>query len=340
MIKLGSFFSGIGSPELAFKKIGLDFELKFYSEFDPEDDKQYASKSYSIIHDISEDMNLGDINTINETKLPYCDIYTYGFPCQSFSMQGKRLGFEDPVKGNLFFETMRIANKNKPKILIAENVKGLISHDNGNTFKTILETLDYIGYNNYYSILNSCYFNLPHNRERIFIVSIRKDVDNNLFKMPIGKLTKLTVNDILDTTENRKGVKESLLNYFNNKYFKINYESPVGIKKLFDGVAEGYFTSSFTSNRIFSTNGISPTLTTKNDAVYYEINGHLTQKERFRLQGIPDEYFYRLKDAGIPNGALDKISGNTLSVNVFVAIIQELKNARLFENYNEINISC
>lgn len=98
---------------------------------------------------------------------------------------------------------------------------------------------------------------------------------------------------------------------------------------MFDGVSEGYFNSSFTSNRIFSINGISPTLTTKNDCVFFEINGHLTQKERFRLHGIDDKYVDLLTSNSIPNTKLDKISGNTLSVNVFSAILKQLRDAKL-----------
>ena len=149
-LKLLSLFSGIGAFEEALKNIGVDFELINYCEFDPQ-----IAKAYSLIHNVSEDLNLGDINKVDETKLEDFDLMTYGFPCQSFSAQGKRLGFEDETRGNLFFESMRIAKHKKPKYMVAENVKGLISHDKGNTFKIILETLESIGYNNYYKITTS-----------------------------------------------------------------------------------------------------------------------------------------------------------------------------------------
>lgn len=328
-LKVGSFFSGIGAPEMAFNGLGINYELKFYSEFNPEEKIQYASKGYSLIHNVSEEMNLGDICKIDEKILPDFDILTYGFPCQSFSTQGKRLGFNDPVKGNLFFETMRIVNEKKPKILIAENVKGLVNHDKGETFKTILKTLDFLGYNNYYKILNSINFNLPQSRERIFIVSIKKEFDNKKFKISEGERTRLVVKDILDNKNKRKNIKSTLLKYNKKEYFNRDYKSKFNIKKLFDGCVEGYFTSSFSSNRIYSVEGVSPTITTKNDAVYFEIKGHLTSRERFALQGIDKKYADLLLNNNFPKNKIDKISGNTLSVNVFESILKDLQTAKL-----------
>lgn len=248
---------------------------------------------------------------------------TYGFPCQSFSIAGKRLGFDDETRGNLFFESMRIAKYKKPKYMVAENVKGLVNHNKGNTFKIILETLENIGYNNYYKVLRSCDFDVPQARERIFIISIRKDIDNSNFQMPIGKLTEKTLEDIIENKP-RKQMKKSLSIYNNDKYFTKSYISDMNIKKLFDGVAEGYFKSGFTLNRIFSIKGSSPTLTTKNDAVYSEINGHLTGRERFKLQGFNPDYVDILIKNGISKGLIDKMSGNSITVNVLEEIFKNL----------------
>ena len=170
-IKVLSLFSGIGAFEEGLKNLGVDYELINYCEFD-----KPIAKAYSLIHNVDIKMNLGDITKVDETRLGDFDLMTYGFPCQSFSLAGKKLGFDDPDKGNLFFESMRIAKYKKPKFMIAENVKGLIMHDKGTTFKTVLNTLEDIGYNNYYKVFNSSYFGIPQARERIFIVSIRKDI--------------------------------------------------------------------------------------------------------------------------------------------------------------------
>lgn len=314
-----SLFSGIGAFEEALKNLKVNYNLVNYCEF-----VDYIAKSYSLIHKVSLDKNLGDINNVDETKLENFDLMTYGFPCQSFSVQGKRLGFKDPDKGNLFMESMRIAKYKKPKFMIAENVKGLLSHDKGKTFKIILKTLDEIGYNNYYKIFRSCDFDIPHARERIFIISIRKDIDNGLFKLPEGKLTNKTLKDIIEFNSKRKLPKESIRKYMNNNYFKVTYKSNMNTHKLFDGCEEGYFKNNFSGNRIYSIDGTSPTLTTKNDAIYYEINGHLTQRERFKLQGFNPDYADLLINNGISKNKLDLMTGNSITVNVVQTILEEL----------------
>lgn len=319
-LRVLSLFSGIGAFEEGMKELGIDYDLVNYCEFE-----EYPSKAYSLIHNVSEDLNLGDINNVDETKLDDFDLMTYAFPCQSFSIAGKRLGFDDPGKGNLFFESMRIAKYKKPKFMVAENVKGLTNHDNGDTFKVIINTLEELGYNNYYKVCNSINYDTPQNRERIFIVSIRKDIDDGSFHFPKEHRTSKTVRDILDVNGNRKLPKKSLQKYFTDEYCEVGkYDSNSGIVKLFDGCAEGYFTSSYTDNRIFSIDGVSPTLTTKNDASYYEIFGKLNHRERFALQGFKKEYADLLKDNGIPIGAIDKMSGNSITVNVIREILRIL----------------
>ena len=318
-IKLLSLFSGIGAFEEALKEIGIDFDLVNYCEFD---DK--IAKCYSLIHNEPLSKNLGDINKVDETSLPDFDLMTFGFPCQSFSILGKREGFNDETRGNLFFKSVRIAKYKQPKYMIAENVKGLLSHDKGETFRIVIETLNKIGYNTYWKVIKSTDFDIPQARERVFIVCIRKDIDNKNFNFPEGRQTDKTVKDILEDLP-RKEMKSSLKPYNNPTYFIKEYKDSVfNMKKLFDGVAEGYFTSGFTRNRIYSINGVSPTLNTKNETVYSEINGHLTQRERFKLQGFNPDYVDLLLNNGITKGLLDKVSGNSITVNVLKAIFRNL----------------
>ena len=317
-LRVLSLFSGIGAFEKALANIGVEYDLVNYCEFD-----KYASKAYSLIHNVSESLNLGDITKVDENNLSECDLITYGFPCQSFSVQGKKLGFKDKEKGGLFFETMRVASKLKPKYLIAENVKNLVGHDNGNTFSTILNTLNDLGYNNYYKTLNSVDFGVPHRRERIFIISIRKDLDNNKFEFPSGQKLNKTVRDIVDSSCKNRHIKDSLRPYLNKQYHK-EFKSKDGLIKVFDGVSQGYFTSSFSQNRIYSIDGVSPTITTGYDSpVFYEINGLLNGKERLLLQGFAEEDYNNIKDL-IPERQIAKQAGNSISVNVLESIFKNL----------------
>jgi len=128
---------------------------------------KYASAIYQ--HHYPEHKNYGDITKINADELPDFDLLVGGFPCQAFSIAGKRKGFED-TRGTLFFDLARILKAKRPRYFIFENVKGLLSHDNGNTFKTIIATLDDLGYDLQWQVLNSKNHGVPQNRERIYIV--------------------------------------------------------------------------------------------------------------------------------------------------------------------------
>lgn len=157
-----SLFSGIGGFETALNELGGTCVLA--SEID-----KHANKAYGIIYGES---TAGDITQVAADSVPDHDLLVGGFPCQAFSIAGKQLGFED-TRGTLFFEIARIARVKKPKMLLLENVKGLVSHDKGRTLDTIIQTLHDVGYAVDFKVLNSKYFGVPQNRERIFIVAIR-----------------------------------------------------------------------------------------------------------------------------------------------------------------------
>lgn len=197
MLRVLSLFSGIGAFEKALKNIGKDFELVNYCEID-----KYASKAYSMIHNVSEDLNLHDVTKIDTSKLHDIDLITYGFPCQDISIAGRQRGFTDN-KGNrtrsgLFFEALRIIEDTKPKYAIAENVKALTSKKFKNEFETVLNSLNNAGYTNYYAVLNAKDYGIPQNRERIFIVSIRNDLNCGLFQFPIKRKLNVRLKDYLE----------------------------------------------------------------------------------------------------------------------------------------------
>lgn len=201
MIKVVSLFSGIGAFEKALQNLKIPFELIAYCEID-----KYASKAYSVLHNTPESMNLGDIRKVDEKTLPKdIDLITYGFPCQPFSSAGKQEGFNDTKgRGNLFFDALRIIQHCKPKIAIAENVKNLTSNKFTTEFGTVLKSLDDAGYNSRWALLDGRDYSIPQHRERVLIVSIRKDIDNGIFEFPTPvELTKC-MNDYLEEQVDEK----------------------------------------------------------------------------------------------------------------------------------------
>jgi DNA (cytosine-5)-methyltransferase 1 len=160
-----SLFSGIGGFEQALNKLGGTCVMA--SEID-----KYANQAYEILYGHP---TVGDVTKVAAEDVPNHDLLVGGFPCQAFSVAGKRLGFEE-ARGTLFFEIARIAKVKQPKAMLLENVKGLISHDKGKTLDTIIQTLAEIGYTVDFEVLNSKYFGVPQNRERIFIVAVRDDL--------------------------------------------------------------------------------------------------------------------------------------------------------------------
>ena len=163
--KYVSLFSGIGGFEQALNKLGGTCVMA--SEID-----KFAEQAYQAIYGHA---TVGDITKVKAEDVPDHDLLVGGFPCQSFSLAGKRKGFED-TRGTMFFEIARIVSVKKPKILLLENVKGLVNHGKGRTLDTMIEILNEIGYVVDFNVLNSKFFGVPQNRERVFIVAIRKDL--------------------------------------------------------------------------------------------------------------------------------------------------------------------
>jgi DNA (cytosine-5)-methyltransferase 1 len=208
-MKVFSMFSGVGGFDLAMRNLG--HEIVGACEID-----KYAREVYSR-HFPGVPIN-HDATTMQTDTLPSFDVLCAGFPCQAFSVAGKRRGFED-TRGSLFFEIARVAQAKKPSILFLENVKGLLSHDKGETFRTIISTLDEMGYDAEWQLLNSKYF-VPQNRERIFIVGhLRGQRARQIF--PLGdfdsktdteKFQKADELDELNAQCNRDEYKKGVVN--------------------------------------------------------------------------------------------------------------------------------
>jgi DNA (cytosine-5)-methyltransferase 1 len=221
-IRLATMFSGIGAIEHAFQRLNISTEIVFASDID-----KFVKQSYFANYRISEELWYDDVQNIDGKKYEgQIDILVGGSPCQSFSMVGKRGGFED-TRGTLFYDFARIVNDAKPKAFIFENVKGLTNHDNGITFEIIKNTFAEIGYKFYYKVLNSKDFGIPQHRERIFIIGFLDT--NREFSFPEPIPLELTMQDLLeDYTDSKYYLKDKGIKFVTSsknklkKYTQIN----------------------------------------------------------------------------------------------------------------------
>ncbi len=190
-VRLATSFSGIGAIEHAFERLGIKHQIVFAGDIEPK-----CKQAYFANYNITEDRWHTDIHNFDAT--PYrgqVDLFVGGAPCQAFSMVGKRRGFED-TRGTLFREFARVVNECKPKIFIFENVKGLLTHDKGNTWEVIKNTFEeYCGYKVYYKVLNSKDYGIPQHRERIFCIGFREDTP---FEYPEPIQLEYTMYDFLE----------------------------------------------------------------------------------------------------------------------------------------------
>ena len=283
MLNMLSLFSGIGAFEKALANLGVDFNLIAFCEFD-----KYASKSYCAIHGVDESKNLGDITKADETKLPKdIDILTYGFPCQDISLAGKQKGLfnEDgtQTRSGLFFDALRIIESTKPKIAIAENVKNLTSKKFAEQFKIVLTSLEEAGYNNYWAVLNSKDYGVPQNRDRVFIVSIRKDIDHGLFEFPAPFPLEKRLVDILEDE-----VDDCF--YLSEKGFNYVFNMQVEAKGI--GFSDAVDTS-------FINPDIANTLSVKSTGSHYQRSGTSTFVSDSKVKIMVKDMKQKIKDHGV-----------------------------------------
>lgn len=318
-IKSIDLFAGIGGIRLGFEQaFGENIETVFVSEID-----KYASKTYQANFEASDIS--GDITKINADEIPKFDICLAGFPCQAFSVAGKKLGFQD-TRGTLFYDVARICNEHKPKVIFCENVKGLLKHDKGKTYHTIKNTFEELGYTVYEHLLNSKHFGVPQQRERLYIVAFRNDIDSSMFKFPSPTYQPQRIKDIIE--ENPVDAKY----YLSETYLQCLKEH----RKRHEEKGHGF------GYEILNMNGVSNTLVcggsgreknliidnrqtdfsnVKNKG---KINSQhirtLTPREMARLQGFPEDFILPVADTH-----LYKQFGNSVTVPVIRAIAEEIK---------------
>lgn len=310
-IRCASFFAGVGGIDIGFESNG--FKTVYANEFD-----NNAVKTFEKNFKIKADCR--NIENVGVDEIPDFDIMLAGFPCQAFSIAGYREGFKDEKgRGTLFFELERIFKVKKPSIIFLENVKNLVGHDNGNTFRVILERLKLAGYKVKYQVMNAMdYGNIPQNRERIYIVGFRDKRICNRFDFPTPiKLTK-TLDDVLDF--NNK--VDNKYYYTENKcsFFEILNENITKKNTVYQWRRK--YVRENKSN-------VCPTLTanmgTGGHNVPLIITDHgirkLTPHECFNLQGFPKKYKLPLE---VANTHLYKQAGNSVVVSVIERIAENI----------------
>lgn len=324
--KFIDLFAGIGGIRLGFEQVfKKNSETVFVSEWD-----EYAQKTYKANFESPKEI-AGDITKINEKEIPTFDICLAGFPCQAFSLAGQRKGFEDNYKGTcrgtLFLDVARICEEHRPKVIFCENVKGLTIHDKGRTFKIIKSTFENLGYNVFSQILNSRDFGVPQNRERIYIVCFRKDLEIEEFNFPKSTDSTKTIRDILE--ENPVSAKYYLSTTYIEtlKRHKARHEAlghgfGYEIRDL-DSVAGAIVCGGMGRERNLIIDKRQKNLTPVTH-IKGKVNTDgirkMTPREWARLQGFPDSYKLVLADTH-----LYKQFGNSVSVPVITAIAGEIK---------------
>ncbi len=303
-------FAGIGGFHYALKSFGAACVLA--SEIDKK-----AAKSYYINHGILPE---GDIVDLKTKDIPPYDILCAGFPCQPFSVSGKQKGFNDP-RGFLFFEILRIVEETKPKILLLENVKNIVKHNNGQTINTILEELQMNNYTVFFEILNTSNFGLPQNRERVYFVAFNNELfENRAFQFPKLNIES-SLQDFLEPNPvNPKFIEREDITFSSSKTTNLRKlpNRPIQIGKVSKG-RQG--------ERIYDIAGHAITLSAYGGGIgaktgIYLVNGKLrklTARECARVQGFPEDYI-------LPESELDahRQFGNSVSVDTIQYILKAI----------------
>lgn len=325
-LKVGSDFSGVGAFNQALKRLNVDYEEVFACDMD-----KFARQTF--IHNYREPKYYP--TNVYERKIPSqsLDIYMTSPPCQAFSLAGKRLGKEDK-RGILFFNSLEFIEKNRPRYFIFENVKGLLSDNGGQTFSEWVNLLggksvngnsvmfaysDSVPYNLYWKVLNAKNHGVPQNRERVFLIGIRDDADNN-FSFPAEEHLTKRLKDVLESDVNEKYFlsekiiswilshreKRKSSNNFPSDLLKISACIPAVYQKM---GAESIFINSATANANPQKEGL----------IFTNRIRRLTPRECFRLMDFPDTFTWPVSDS-----QAYKQAGNSIVVNVLYKILKKL----------------
>lgn len=299
MLRIGTDCSGIEAPIQALRKLGIQHRHVFSSDID-----KYAIQS--IRANYNPEKIFGDITKRNISNVPDMDIYICGFPCQAFSHAGNRKGFKDK-RGIVFFSCLEVIREKEPKFFILENVKGLLSHDKGQTFKTILSELENLEhYTIYWEVLNTRDYGLPQNRPRVFIVGFRTDAQEGPFTFP-EKKKMLNLLDFIDQTD--------------------TYVHPIPNCVSKSGMLEiipkdaVFVDFGFKKHKHPNSANYTPTINANNRLWCLPKHRYVNCKELLALQGFSPDF-----KQVVSKTQLKKQLGNSMSVNVLVELFRECLN--------------
>ncbi len=323
MLKAIDLFAGIGGIRLGFER-ALGCETVFVSEWD-----EHAAATYRANFGDAIDI-AGDVRVVDAGDVPDFDICLAGFPCQAFSAVGSRRGFDDDYKGmsrgTLFAEVVRICEAKRPRVIFCENVRGLVEHDRGRTFKVIVGAFEQIGYRVFHKLLNSRDFGVPQNRERIYLVCFREDIAPESFSFPDPVPLEASLADVLDPAPvpSRYYLSDTYLaclrehrarNEARGNGFGYVVRDLDGISGTLLCGGMGRECNLIADHRPHS---MVPTTNIKGGINREDIR-KMTPREWARLQGFPDTFELPLADTH-----LYKQLGNSVTVPVIEAIAREI----------------
>lgn len=316
-MELSTFFdfcSGIGGGRLGLEQIGL--KSVGYS-----DTSRLSVTTYKQLFNTENEKNFGNLKKIKTETLPQFDLLIAGFPCQTFSVMGRKAGFDDS-RGQIIFHLARILKDTQPKCFILENVRGLVTHDKGETLKIILNELENSGFNVIYKVLTSLEYGVPQMRQRVYFIGINKFLNKNIefFNWP-RPVEKTSLKNFLIDNNKADVQRLKILQYYlknpinNGKYTVSELEQMEG--KILD--------TRMSDLRIYEER--CPTLRSQRDGILYVKNGEifqLTGYEALLLQGFPKEYADKVKKT-VSDRHLLMQAGNAMTVNVINALGNSLK---------------
>ena len=352
VLHVGTSFSGIGAIEHSLKQLGINYKIEFAGDIDED-----CKRAYFANYEIKEDQWHSDVHDFDATKFKgQIDLFVGGAPCQAFSLRGKHGGFED-TRGTLFREFARIVKECQPKVFIFENVKGMLSHDRGRTWRVIKSTFeDYCGYDVYYQVLNGKDYGVPQSRERIFCIGFREETE---FKYPAPIPLEKTIYDFLQKKfEAKYLLKQKGVNFitrsinYQKSYTQVNGdimlcqkrnqqfnwhgdfvyhpklksdmltpESDECLHKIAD-YEESYYTTKHPERYALTSigdNAVMKKVPVNEIDIKYGRFRKFTPRECLRLMGFDDSFKIVVSDT-----ETYKQAGNSIIVNVLIAILKEM----------------